>query len=59
MSKPKAIRAVRETQPEDSGRPFGTEPRRSPLPMYVVLALFVAWVGVLLYIALTQVGLKQ
>ena len=56
MSKPKT---GLEAQSADTGRPFGTEPRRSSGPLYLILGLFLVWVGVLLYIATTQVGLKQ
>lgn len=43
----------------DSGKPFGTEPRRSPASLYFFVTLFVVWFGVLLWLAGTQVGLKQ
>lgn len=56
MSKPKS--GFQESM-EDAGRPFGTKPGRSSGPYYVTLILFLAWLGVLLYIAATQVGLKQ
>lgn len=44
MSDPKHI-----ARPTDA--PFGTEPRRRPWPLIVLLGLFAAWFAVLIWLA--------
>lgn len=42
----------------DDGAPFGVTPRRSPVPVYMLGAIYLAWFGFLIWMALTQVGWK-
>jgi hypothetical protein len=42
----------------DDGRPLGSDPQRSWTPVFVLSAIYLAWFGVLLWLASTQVGWK-
>lgn len=37
--------------PEQSDKPYGTEPRRSNTPIYVLGVLYLLWFGVLVWMA--------
>ncbi len=42
--------------PDDDGRPFGSRPGRSWMPVYFWGVLYLVWFGVLLWMAIAHVG---
>lgn len=46
------------TQSSDDPAPFGTRPRRSWTPVYLLGFIYAVWFGLLLWMAATQVGWK-
>jgi hypothetical protein len=40
----------------DAGRPFGSDPTRSRLPLIFFAALYVLWFGALAWMAIDQYG---
>ena len=46
------------TQSPDDPAPFGTTPRRSCTPVYVLGVIYLVWFVFLLWMAATQVGWK-
>jgi hypothetical protein len=44
------------SSPPDPHAPYGTQPRRSNTPLFLLAALYVCWLLALLWMAMTQVG---